>query len=110
MSPKVGFKKRNTDPCLLYRLNELWNVIFIVYVYGTMKIGDKPGFVDAIECTKKWYVTWSMGELEEFLEFTIKRDLTKTAIKISQPDLTTNMTQGFHEDVKSLMDLNTPAT
>ena len=42
-----------------------------------------------------------MGELEDFLVCMIKRDLTKTTLKISQPDLITKMTQGFNEDVKT---------
>ena len=36
----------------------------------------------------------------------IKRDLTKTTLNISQPDLITNTTQGFNEDVKQLMIYN----
>ena len=37
-----------------------------------------------------------MGELEEFIRFTIKRDLTKMTLKISQTDLINKMTQGFN--------------
>ena len=33
-----------------------------------------------------------MGELEEFVVCTIKRDITKTTLKIYQPDLITKMT------------------
>ena len=51
-----------------------------------------------------------MGELEEFIGFTIKRDLTNMNLKISQPDLIKNMIQVFDKDVKSLMTFNTPAT
>ena len=51
-----------------------------------------------------------MGELEEFIGFTIKRDLTNMTPKISQPDLIKNMIQVFDKDVKSLMTFNTPAT
>ena len=51
-----------------------------------------------------------MAELEEFVGCTIKHDLTKTILKISQPDRITKMTQGFNEDIKSLMIFNTPAT
>ena len=51
-----------------------------------------------------------MVELEDFIGFTINRDLTKTTLKISQPDLINNIIQGFDEDVKLLMTFNTPAT
>ena len=51
-----------------------------------------------------------MCELEDFVGCTIKRDLTKMTLKNSQPDLVTKMTQGFNEDVESLMTFNTPAT
>ena len=37
-----------------------------------------------------------MGELEEFIGCTIKRDLTKMTLKISQTDLINKMTQGFN--------------
>ena len=48
-----GLQKRKTDPCLLYRVNELGTVIFIVYVDYTLSIGDKLEFMDKIECIKK---------------------------------------------------------
>ena len=51
-----------------------------------------------------------MGELEDFVECTIKSDLTKTTLKISQPHLINKITQGFNKDVKSLMKFNNPAT
>ena len=37
-----------------------------------------------------------MGELEEFIGCTIKRDLTKMNLKIYQPDLINKMTQVFN--------------
>ena len=51
-----------------------------------------------------------MGELEDFVGCTIKRDLTKTTLNISQTDIINKKTQGFNEDVKSLMTFNNPAT
>ena len=51
-----------------------------------------------------------MGELEDFVGCTIKRDLTKTTLNISQTDIINKKTQGFNEDLKSLMTFNTPAT
>ena len=42
MTLKVGFKQWNVDPCLLYRVEELWIVVVIVYVYFMLEIGDKP--------------------------------------------------------------------
>ena len=51
-----------------------------------------------------------MGEIEDLVIFTIKRDLTKMTLKISQPHLMTNMTQGLNKDMKSIMIFNTPAT
>ena len=51
-----------------------------------------------------------MGELEDFVVCNIKQDPIKTTFNISQPYLITTMTQGFKEDAKSLMTLNSPAT
>ena len=51
-----------------------------------------------------------MGELEDFIGCTIKRDLTKMTLNISQPDIINKTTQGFNEDMQSLMTFNTPAT
>ena len=53
MTLKAGYKKCKTEPCLLYRINELGNVIFILYKDDTLKIGDKPASVDTTEYTKK---------------------------------------------------------
>ena len=49
-----------------------------------------------------------MGELKDFAKFTIKRDLTKMTLNISEPYLIINMTQVFNKDVKSLTTFNTP--
>ena len=38
-----------------------------------------------------------MGELEDFVECAIKRDLTKVTLKVSQPDLVNKMNQGFNK-------------
>ena len=51
-----------------------------------------------------------MGELEDLLWCTIKHDLVKIIFNISQPDLINKMTQGFNEDLKSIINFNTPAT
>ena len=41
-----------------------------------------------------------MGELENFLGCTIKRDLTKMNLNIYRQDIITKMTQGFNKDMK----------
>ena len=51
-----------------------------------------------------------MGELEDFVGCTIKRDLTKITLNISHPDLINKMTQGFNEYKESLMTYNNTAT
>ena len=48
MKLKAGFKKFKTDPCLLYRVCELKTVTVIVYIDGTLAIGDKPALMDII--------------------------------------------------------------
>ena len=49
-----------------------------------------------------------MAELEDFVGFKIKSDLTKTTLNIYQLDLINKMTQGFIKYVKSLMTFDTP--
>ena len=51
-----------------------------------------------------------MSELEYFVGFKIKRELTKKTLNISQPYLTNNMTEGFNENMKSPLTFNTSAT
>ena len=63
-----------------------------------------------IESTKKYYDNRLLGELEDFVGYTINRDLTKTTLNIYQPHLITKATQSFNKDTKSLMTFNTPAT
>ena len=50
-----------------------------------------------------------MGELEDYIGCTIKRDLTKMTLNISHSYLITKMTQGFNEYIKSLTTLNNRA-
>ena len=65
--------------------------------------------MDIIECIKKEYASRSMGELKDFIKCTINHELTKTTLKISQPDLINKTTQGFNKDMKSIMTFNKPA-
>ena len=110
MTLKTGFKQCKTDPCLLYRLNELRTLIVIVYLDGMLEIIDNPSFMNPFESIKKEYATLSMGELEYFVGCMIKHDLTKMTLNISQPDIINKMIQLFNEYFKSLMAFNTPAT
>ena len=63
-----------------------------------------------IESTKKYYDNRLLGELEDFVGYTINRDLTKTTLNIYQPYLISKTTQQFNEDMKLLMTFNTPDT
>ena len=51
--PQGGIQKCKTDTCLLYILNELGNVIFIIDIYDTLVIWDKPELMNTIEYIKK---------------------------------------------------------
>ena len=53
MTLNAGLKKYMADTCLLYIVNELRNVIIVVYIYSTIEIRDKPALVHTIECIKK---------------------------------------------------------
>ena len=110
MTLKGVFKQCKTYPCLLYGVDELRNVIVTIYIYEMMAVGNKSELNNTIECINKQYVTKSMGELEDFVGCTIKRDLTNITLNISQLHLITNMTQKINKDVKSLMTFNTTAT
>ena len=51
-----------------------------------------------------------MGELNDFIVCTIKRNLAKMTFKFYQLDIINKITQGFEKDVESLMTFNNPAT
>ena len=53
MTLKEGFKQYNTDYCLLYRVNELGNVILILCVDNTPELVDKPELMYTLERFKK---------------------------------------------------------
>ena len=95
MTQKVLYKQCNTDPYLLYRVNNLLIEIVIIYIDDMLEIKVKPELMDTIECIKKEYRTWSIGELEDFIWFTIKRNLTKMMLNISQPYQIYKMAQGL---------------
>ena len=42
MATKEVLNQFKTNPYPLYRVNELRNIVFIIYVYDTLTIGDKP--------------------------------------------------------------------
>ena len=50
-----------------------------------------------------------MDEIEDFIGCMINHDLTNITLNISQPNIINKTNQGFKEDVKSLMNFNTPA-
>ena len=46
MTLKAGFKQCKTDTCLLYIVNELSNLIVMVYIDDTLEIEGKPSFTN----------------------------------------------------------------
>ena len=48
MNQKAGLEKCKTDPCLLYRVNELGTAIVIVYVDDILAKGEKSALKDTI--------------------------------------------------------------
>ena len=63
-----------------------------------------------IEYIKKECTDLSMGSLEDLAGCTINRDLDRMTLNISWYHLITKMNQGFNNDMKSLITLNTPVT
>ena len=49
MTPETGFRKCNTGPCILFRVDEIRTEIVIVYIDETFAIGNKPELMDRIE-------------------------------------------------------------
>ena len=102
--------KYKTDTCILYLLNEIKTVIVTIYIYDTLDVGDRKSLMDTIEFIIKEYTTLSTGELDDFVGCRMKCDLTKMTLKTCQPHLITKMTQEFNNNMKSLMNSNTPST
>ena len=87
MNLNIGFKQCKSDTYPLYIVNELGTDVVIIYLYYMLPIGDEPELFDRLEYTKKQYKISSMVQLEDFLVCTIKYDLTKMTLNISQPYL-----------------------
>ena len=66
--------------------------------------------MDTIKCINREYATQSTSTLEYFVECMIRNELTKMDLNIYQPHIITKITQGFNEELESLMTFNTPAT
>ena len=108
MTLKARFDNCETYPCVLYRFKKLGTYISLLYIYDTLTIRDKTALMDTIEFIKKKYLTQSTGPLEDFVGCTIKCDLTKMTLNISQTHIITKIPQVFNNDVKLLMNFNTP--
>ena len=91
----TGFKQCKSDTYLLYMVNELVTSVVIIYVYYTLSNGDGTELLCRLEYTKKQYKISSMFRLEEFLVCTIKYELTKMTIDISQPYLIKKWLKGL---------------
>ena len=63
----MGFKKRNTDRCLLMRVVKLEKVILCVYIVNMIMVGDK----DVVEAfkreIKKHFNTKEEGTLNKYV-------------------------------------------
>ena len=85
MNLNTGFKQCKSDTYLLYIVNELVTSVVIIYIYYTLSIGDGTELLDSLEYTKKKFQISAMVRLDEVLVCTIKCDLTKMTLSISQP-------------------------
>ena len=75
-----------------------------------MYIDYELSLIDALEYIKNEYTNLPMGPLEKLLVCTIKHNLIKKTLNISQSNLIRKIIQGFNNVVKSLMTFNIPAT
>ena len=72
-------------------------------------VGDKGAIDDAISKIKgKWNIK-DVGKMQEYVGCTVKRDLQKNLVELSQFGLIKKMEDNFGNDIKSLKDLATLA-
>ena len=70
---ELNFKKSLAEPYLLMRENDLWVVIFCIYVNDILCIGEFEAVNNAKTKIKKFFNITNEGEMKEYVGCSVKQ-------------------------------------
>ena len=98
----LKFKRRKSDPCLLYREDESGLVILCVYVDDALVVGTKKSIKKALDQLEKQFNLKRNGPLKDFIGCDIHRDKEKKKGWLTQFDLIKKMTVKFKKEYSKM--------
>jgi len=106
----LGFKLCESDPFLMYRVNENGLCIILMYVDNNLIIGSNEAIGQVTEEIKNFFNVTVSLEATEYLgcKFHVAKDNTCGCIR--QPHLYKNLEQKFRNVVKTQRTTETPST
>ena len=106
----LGFKPCESDPCLMYRVNENGLCIILMYVDDNLIVGSNKAIAQVTEEIKNVFSVTVSPEATEYLGCEIHVAKNHTCGWIGQPHLYKNLEQKFGNIVKTQRMTETPST
>ena len=106
----LEFKPCESDPCLMYRVNENGLCIILMYVDDNLIVGSNKAIDQVTEEIKKFFNVTVSPEATEYLGCEIHVAKDYTCSWIGQPHLYKNLEQKFGNIVKTQRTTETPST
>ena len=106
----LGFKPYESDPCLMYRVNENGLCIILMYVDDNLIVGSKMAIEQVTDEIKKIFNVTISPEATEYLGCEIPIAKDHTCGWIGQPHLYKKLERKFGCIVKTQQTTETPST
>jgi len=106
----LGFKPCESDPCLMYRVNENGLCIILMYVDDNLIVGSNKSIDQVTEEIKNVFNVTVSPEAMEYLGCEIHAAKSNTCGWIGQPHLYKNLERKFGSIVKTQCTTETPRT
>ena len=105
-----GFKKSESDPCLVYKEDENGVCIIIIYINDMLIVGSKVAVQSAITHLKQHFQVKDPTTLADYLGVEVKKSSDGKRAWLGQPTILQTLAQNFQEEVLKMRSTLTPGT
>jgi hypothetical protein len=107
---KIGFKPNDSDPCLLYREDNLGPCALIMYIDDMLIIGSDEAIDDAVKGIKSYFNITEAADLHDYLGIQIVKSKDGKKLWLGQPTIIKSLKDKFGEQAMRSRLTLTPGT
>ena len=107
---QAGFKSSETDPCLVYKEDQIGVCIMLIYIDDMLIVGTTEAANEAIQILQQSFGVKAPTTLEDYLGVQVIKSKNGEKGWLGQPTIIKSFEKMFDENVKTLQSTLTPDT